>query len=378
MPPVAVAVPPSRSLSVFSASGAIGDIALGPDGAMWVTGAHRLVRIDATGRITYQPVHHGPPRFPLLSDGIVAGPDGAVWFGDGQVPGVDRYVPGAPTVQRYRVPGLDLPARLAVGPDRAIWVTDWGGNQILRLGLDGTTRFVHLGPFVQPTAIVAGPDGALWVADSNAPHLLRVQPSGSVQTFTLEPVGRVTGLTVGPDGAIWFVGAGPRIWRMTVDGEVRQYEGGLTRDAWLEEIVTGPDGNLWFSDRSGAIGRITLAGDITRFATFRSPPYHIAAGPDHALWFTSLDGETVGRVPTNVCASRRVIRLHLRAPRHDRIASVRVRFLDYQRWVRGRWSTVPVSIDLRGYIGGVVRVHIHLRTDAHHRIDTVRTFHTCR
>jgi virginiamycin B lyase len=350
---------------------------------MWVSGARHLVRIDAAGRITYQPVPQGPARLDPHGEGIVAGPDGALWFADHSAPGFGRYFPGQPTVQEFPMPGSSIPDGIAVGPDRAIWLTDPGARKITRLGPDNAIMSLALGDAVEPGDIAAGPDNALWVADLWLPRILEVQTLGAEKIFPVDRATNVLALTVGPDGALWFApnGAPIRIDRMTLDGRVREFKLPLPADdvALILDIAVGPDGNLWFTENaSGAIGRITLDGRITMFRMLRWSPEDIAAGPDNAIWFTNDHDDVVGRVPANVCASRRVIRLHLRAPRHKRIVSVRVTFGNIDQTVRGRSRIVPVPIDLRGYIGGVVRVHIRVTTGDHHRTDAMRTFHTCR
>jgi streptogramin lyase len=80
-------------------------------------------------------------------------------------------------------------------------------------------------------------------------------------------------------------------------------------------IAVGPDGNLWFTEGNdfftpnpdpdtggtfhGNIGRITPAGNITEFrldcdCTFDD----IVSGPDNALYFTTNDFGTLGRITT--------------------------------------------------------------------------------
>jgi virginiamycin B lyase len=49
-----------------------------------------------------------------------------------------------------------------------------------------------------------------------------------------------------------------------------------------------------------SIGRITTAGTIIKFGipSVDSGPRGITAGPDQALWFTELNANRVGRIPT--------------------------------------------------------------------------------
>jgi streptogramin lyase len=64
-------------------------------------------------------------------------------------------------------------------------------------------------------------------------------------------------------------------------------------------ITTGPDGNLWFTTFDGnQIGRVTTDGSFTMFTapTSQSEPYGITSGPDGNLWFTEYNGNQIGRI----------------------------------------------------------------------------------
>ncbi|WP_420712969.1 virginiamycin B lyase family protein [Streptomyces sp. MMG1121] len=64
-------------------------------------------------------------------------------------------------------------------------------------------------------------------------------------------------------------------------------------------ITRRPDGGIWYADRSDRTGSVDAQGKVT---TFPAPdgaakvPIRPAAGPDGAVWFTTLIGNTVGRV----------------------------------------------------------------------------------
>ncbi len=66
-------------------------------------------------------------------------------------------------------------------------------------------------------------------------------------------------------------------------------------------ITSGPDGALWFTEIAGnTIGRITTTGVITEYTlpNANSAPKGIASGPDGALWFVEALGNRVGRITT--------------------------------------------------------------------------------
>ena len=65
-------------------------------------------------------------------------------------------------------------------------------------------------------------------------------------------------------------------------------------------MVAGPDGAMWFTNLSGnSIGRITTAGMVTNFTgTALVGPATITAGPDGVRWFTNRRGNSIGRITT--------------------------------------------------------------------------------
>jgi virginiamycin B lyase len=367
-----------RAVSVFPIRLVASGIVRGTDGGIWAAGG-ALVRIGITGDIHYV-------RIPGDAQaGITVGPDGALWYADtGQVPGVGRYLPGQ-QVTPLPVPGLRDPDAIAAGTDGALWVTDPQAHRLARVALDGGTRVLHTGR-VAPGEIAVGADGALWISDVSGPRILRVDASGALRVFRLPGAGDVLAMTRGPDGAVWFTrpgglaeSAGPsRIGRITTDGHVQQFSRGLPPDAFPEGIVTGPDGNLWFTENAtSAIGRITPDGRITNHFLYGHTPQSITTGADGALWFTDGDRERITRMPLSVCASRRVVRVHLRSHRSDPITSIVRDTPDVLYDVPGTGVVVPVTIDLRGYAPGPVRVILRARTVRGHAITYNRVFHPC-
>ena len=85
-----------------------------------------------------------------------------------------------------------------------------------------------------------------------------------------------------------------RIVRVTPEGAITEFTGGMTEDAGPLGITAGPDGNVWFTEFKGdAVGRITPEGEVTEFQlgiSTASEPQDITAGPDGNLWFTELAG----------------------------------------------------------------------------------------
>src|SRR5262249_41376545 len=123
-------------------------ITAGPDGAMWFAegGGNKIGRITADGKITEYliPTPESNPGY------ITQGPDGAVWFlerdgnkfgrisSDGKIieypippGGVEDQTTSGKTVM------TTVPQGIITGPDGALWFTEQVGNQIGRITTDG-------------------------------------------------------------------------------------------------------------------------------------------------------------------------------------------------------------------------------------------------
>ncbi len=235
--------------------------------------------------------------------GLVAGPDGAVWFlnpGDsiGRV-AADGEITIYPDPDRSMNLFTGNVSGLTVGPDGALWFTNNLTGSVGRMTTDGSVSSYSVvtstTPFPRPEGITTGPDGALWF--TNGTSIGRITTGGAVSYYTGTGISVAEGITVGPDGALWFTNYGNNsIGRITTGGTVTNYP-----DANIDgptSIARGPDGALWFTNSLGnSIGRITTAGSVSKFTdpTLESPQ-DITAGSDGALWFTNFDGNAIGRI----------------------------------------------------------------------------------
>ena len=63
----------------------------------------------------------------------------------------------------YTDPGMDGPQGITVGPDGALWFTNFANNTIGRITTDGVVTNYYTGVGIDgPQGITVGPDGALW------------------------------------------------------------------------------------------------------------------------------------------------------------------------------------------------------------------------
>lgn len=192
------------------------------------------------------------------------------------------------------------PYSITAGPDGNVWFTEGDKEAIGRIAPDGaTTSFQLPDPKSRPTAITTGPDGNLWFTEGVAGRIGCITTNGAITEFDL-PLGRHPGaITAGTDGNLWFTEhAANRIGRITTSGQITEFHI-PGPEVKAGDIAAGPDGNLWFTQEDAArIGRITPQGVITQFPVpTPDGTEKIVSGPDGKLWFTA--GHFVGAISTS-------------------------------------------------------------------------------
>ena len=162
------AIPAAAAAGVvteYSLSGATSgpqDLAVGPDGNVWVTEflGDKIARISPAGAITEFSITSFQPTG---AAGITAGPDGAMWFAERYSDQIGRIsMTGVVTefpASNISSSGLK-PSSVATGSDGALWYVEQGRDRIGRMRTDGSIAAEYqLASHSSPGRIVAGPDG---------------------------------------------------------------------------------------------------------------------------------------------------------------------------------------------------------------------------
>lgn len=273
----------------------------GPDGNVWFThhgnegvGA-AIGRITPAGVITEyrEGLQGGSPR------SLVVGPDGNLWFGIGgsktSAPAIGKITPQGEITRVATLTSNTSPRELTVGPGGRIW---WVSNGGTRPGLGyvqpgGVILQIHLPTW--PGDIVAGPDGNMWFTygEDSVAAIARIDspedPSDTTITYFRDGLREHSNpreIILGPDGNLWFIDSwADAIGKVTMDGTITEFDA-PNFDARLS---AGPDGNVWYI--SLGFNRITPAGDVTWFGTPANSesrgPRDLTIGPDGNLWFVS-------------------------------------------------------------------------------------------
>jgi virginiamycin B lyase len=145
----------------------------GPDGNQYFTlnGTGEIAKISQNGtnlRTYEEPGGHGSP------EDVASGPDGRVWFTDPSKSTIFALSTSG-QFQRYPVPAsVGLAGPLAFGPDGKLWFA--GANGAGRLDpADGTVAAFALVEGGDPFGIALGPDGALYVTEFATGQISRLQ-----------------------------------------------------------------------------------------------------------------------------------------------------------------------------------------------------------
>ena len=285
-----------------------GGIVAGPDGAVWFveTAVNKIARISSDGIITEYPV---PTAHAIDRDqGFLAmGPDGALWFNEDRVNQIGR-ITVAGEITEFALPDEFKPTReedspiraIVTGPDGALWVTSSSLNAVVKLTMDGkiALQYTLPQPHSGPVGMVVGPDGALWFVEKSANQIGRMTLDGKLSEYALpDKSSSALRITVGPDKSMWFTMIGAnKIGRISTDGKITTFDAAGMGPVG---ITSGSDGALWITGYySNEIGRMTTDGKLTKLQipTAVSVPYHIAAGPDGNIWFTEQQGNQIGQI----------------------------------------------------------------------------------
>lgn len=224
--------------------------------------------------------------------------------------------------RRYPLPAGSQPWSLAVTRDGTVWVTLTGTRRLGALDpVTGRWRFVDLPPAVrQPARLAAGPDGALWLTDNDfgqdppavlyryEPAAARAGPgggraSGRWRAYPLPFAGASAALPTRE--GVWVIQfQGNRLARLDpATGRVEAHRMPLPEHPWPStwDLDRDADGRLWtVSPRTGTVYRFDPR-DAT-WASFALPPdvagpAGVAVTPDGTgVWVTEHGGRTIGRL----------------------------------------------------------------------------------
>src|SRR5258706_10151026 len=123
------------------------------------------------------------------------------------------------TLPEYTLPTANSqPYGIAAGPDGALWFGEGNGNNIGRITTDGKiTEYPFLVIHNDQHFVAAGPDGAVWFTDDFQNKIGRISLEGKITEYAIPSGVSMTddngtaytssnprGLVIGSDKALWF------------------------------------------------------------------------------------------------------------------------------------------------------------------------------
>jgi virginiamycin B lyase len=263
------------------------------EGVVWLIkqNANRLIRIDKT--------HHVRAVIPVDGangplEGMTIAPNGAIWYSKISGHRIGRIPANGGKGVEYELPYQDAaPAALAADTKGRIWFADAVNNKVGYITNGGkVVSFDAPSPdhsITAPGSIAIAADNAVWMLSMLLNAVLRLDPeTGTFTRYDIPtPGGNPTLLTHGPQGALWFLmPAVNKIGRITNSGEITEFD---TGSQLTESLGAGPDEAIWFSSMY-EVGRLDpRSGRIQKFACVGGGG--MTVGPDGHLWVQSKAGD---------------------------------------------------------------------------------------
>lgn len=226
--------------------------------------------------------------------------DGAVWATLARAGAVVRRDPDG-TVTTIPLGGGSEPSHLTAATEDSVWVTDAGGNRVLRVGPDGIRGSLDAPtPGARPIGIAAASSGEVWFCEAAAGALGRIDILGRVDEFAAGPADGGLSMVACEGESVWFT-----LTRADAVGYIRGGNSAPVITSLPTEgsapvgIAVATDGAAWFAEAgAGQIGRIDRDGDLTEYPLpdTSGTPHAIAADPAGGCWFTLPGTNQIGFV----------------------------------------------------------------------------------
>lgn len=206
-------------------------------------------------------VEYALPEEANYPEGLVRGPDGAMWYYDpvhqklGRVgtDGSTTVIPPPPKLNPFG------PRGMTAGIDNSLWLTDMAQNALWKLDIASLKykRYDIPDATVHPQHIRVAKDGTVWFTMTAVSKLGRMSPGGAFTMIKTEGPSR--GVHIADDDSVWYVDNAGNLVRLKTDGTSDRYKcngsyGGL---------ATALDGSVW------SIGNNDLK--VLRLSTTNAP-----------------------------------------------------------------------------------------------------------
>jgi streptogramin lyase len=274
-------------------------IVAGADGAMWFGTYPYYTNHPATHLGLWRITTKGKKHYFPFEDGVydvAAGGDGRVWFTN---PYQSPYNVGAithgGTITTYPQISNGSPESIAADASGHLWFTSFGGApDIVEIDTGGQTVATFKAKHGYADKVASGAIGLIWFNTVANPSAVgRITRRGRLRSAPIGGPNYIPGqMALGPDGRMWICD-GDALAAVDRSFKVTLYT--LPHGGGFDGVTAGPDGNMWATDfENSAVVRVTTSGSMTEYQT-PTPnmiPFAIATGPDRNIWFTEIQQQT--------------------------------------------------------------------------------------
>jgi streptogramin lyase len=269
-------------------------IVAGPDGNMWYTdySDSDLIKMTMGGSTHVYPLQSGGSQ--VFPTGIGVGSDGKFYIGLYSLSKIGVATTSG-AFSTIAIPSGDriYNGNPALGSDGNIWFAEL--SHIARITPSGTvTEYPYPNGETNNTsgAVAAGSNGDVWVSDSASDVVDDVDPdTGDIVAYRV-PCGP-DGIAAASDGNLWLA-CSSTIVRLTSGGNTTSYFAPYISQ-YPTAFTVGPDGNPWFALNAGnAIGEFNIGpGTMNLYypPTINTNDYGLASGPDGNVWAIDSAGK---------------------------------------------------------------------------------------
>jgi streptogramin lyase len=261
---------------------------------------------------------------------LTAGPDGALWFTEGQLNKIGRMTLSG-VLTEFPVPtSKAFVHSITAGFDGNLWFTERDGNNIGRITPAGViTEFPIPTPNSAPQDITSSASGGIWFVETLGLKLGEISATGRITEYPLfqdeamheQPTGITIGLGSLSAVTVFFTlsyfdqqgytGRGDVGWFSPgqQNGDVAGIGGRLDGALQLGNerigfVVQSANGDLWLTEPgANQIARVGVRAVVDSIPTWEyrlpnavSTPTEIINGPDGNVWFDEYDGNRIGRI----------------------------------------------------------------------------------
>jgi virginiamycin B lyase len=304
----AAAVADSISVSEISVAGGLPlgsthELALGPDGDVWVTqqDQSRLVRITPSHRVRYFPLRPG-----LGPHGIAFDRHGHMWITLQFVNQIAEVTRNGKIIHAYKIPVPGEPHGLAIAADGSVWWTGKYGSVIGRLDPRSGRMKVFRLPYrySQPIFIARG-CGAMYFTELTNNTIGSITVGGKIKEYRIPGQGSRPIAVAIRHCQVWFTQERGGYFGVLTPrtGRFARYPIPMRSDL-LASLAFDRTGTLWLElngpQGQAEIGRVGPDMKVTLFPvpTQNATLHRIILGPGGDMWFTELGADKIGFIPT--------------------------------------------------------------------------------